>query len=71
MKSKILALALFVFTAAGVVFYPIYQSTGATNAVTSTTSVLNALNQKRSSIEVVFVLEHRSDHEADCRWMGR
>ena len=57
MKSKILALALFVFTAAGVVFYPIYQSTGATNAVTSTTSVLNALNQKRSSIEVVFVLD--------------
>ena len=57
MKSKILALALFAFTAAGVAFYPAYQSIGATQPTTQTTPAVNPLNTQRSSIEVVFVLD--------------
>jgi len=57
MKSKILALALFGFSAASVVFYPAYQSIGAINTAAQTTAVVNPLNQQRSSIEVVFVLD--------------
>jgi len=57
MKSKILALALFVFTAAGVAFYPVYQSIGATNTAALTTPAVNPLTQDRSRIEVVFVLD--------------
>jgi Mg-chelatase subunit ChlD len=57
MKSKILALALFGFTAASVAFYPAYQSIGAINTAAQTTPAVNPLNQQRSSIEVVFVLD--------------
>ncbi len=57
MKSKILALALFGFTAAGVAFYPAYQSIGAISTAAQTTPAVNPLNQERSSIEVVFVLD--------------
>jgi len=57
MKSKILALALFGFTAASVAFYPAYQSTGTINTAAQTTPAVNPLNQQRSSIDVVFVLD--------------
>ncbi|MGI9321338.1 MAG: vWA domain-containing protein [Thiogranum sp.] len=57
MKSKILALALFAFTAAGVAFYPAYQSIGAIKPTTQTTPAVNPLNTQHSSIEVVFVLD--------------
>jgi Mg-chelatase subunit ChlD len=57
MKSKILALALFVFTATGIVFYPVYQSVGAIDTTALTTTVVNPTDQQRSSIEVVFVLD--------------
>ena len=56
MKSKILALALFVFTAAGVVFYPAYQSIGAMNNTAPRTAVIPP-NQQQSRVEVVFVLD--------------
>jgi len=57
MKSKIIALALFVFTATGVAFYPVYQSIGATNTAALATPVVNPPTQDHSSIEVVFVLD--------------
>jgi len=57
MKSKILALALFGFTAASVAFYPAYQSIGAINTAAQTTPAVNLLNQQRSTIDVVFVLD--------------
>jgi Mg-chelatase subunit ChlD len=57
MKSKILALALFGFTVASVAFYPAYQSIGAINTAAQTTAAVNPLNQQRSTIDVVFVLD--------------
>jgi Mg-chelatase subunit ChlD len=57
MKSKILALALFVSTAASVAFYPAYQSIGAINTAAQTTPAVNPLHQQRSTIDVVFVLD--------------
>ncbi len=57
MKSKILALSLFVFTAAGVAFYPAYQSSGASNTTVLETLPINPLRQEQSDIEVVFVLD--------------
>ena len=57
MKSKILTLALFTSTAALVAFYPAYQSIGALNTAASTSAPANAVNQARSSVEVVFVLD--------------
>ena len=57
MKSKILALALFAFTAASVALYPACQSTGATNTATQTTTTISPGIPRHSSIEVVFVLD--------------
>jgi len=57
MKSKILALALFAFTAASVALYPVYQSTGATNTATQTTTTVSPGIRQHSSIEVVFVVD--------------
>ncbi len=52
MKSKIIALALFAFTAATVVFYPASQSTGAINPPPG-----DLLANQRPTVEVVFVLD--------------
>jgi len=62
MKSKIIALALFVVTATTVAFFPAFQSIG---AITKTTvdpvpidlPPVNALTNERPQIEVVFVLD--------------
>ncbi len=54
MKSKVIALALFVLTAAAVVFYPLYRS----NATTLTnTPVVEPLSHYGAKVEVVFVLD--------------
>ena len=50
MKSKIIALALFVFTAISVVLYPVYQSAGAVTPVAPSAHA-------RPRVEVVFVLD--------------
>jgi len=52
MKSKILALALFAFTAAAVVLYPTSQSIGAV-----TPPPIDPLTSQRPKVEVVFVLD--------------
>ncbi len=54
MKSKLIALALFVFTAGTVVLYPLYQS----NATTLTTApIIAPLPHQATKVEVVFVLD--------------
>lgn len=52
MKSKMIALALFIATAAAVAFYPPSQGIGAPRS-----SPVSALSNERSQIEVVFVLD--------------
>ncbi len=54
MKSKVIALALFVFTAGTVALYPLYQS----NATTLTnTPLITPLPHQAAKVEVVFVLD--------------
>jgi Mg-chelatase subunit ChlD/cell division protein FtsB len=62
MKSKIIALALFMATAAGVALYPAYQSAGtlitpAIDPVTIDLPPLDPQTGERPRIEVVFVLD--------------
>ncbi len=62
MKSKIFAFALFVFTAATVVFYPAYQSIGANtqplqDPVLHGIRSIDSLTNEQPRIEVVFVLD--------------
>ncbi len=62
MKSKIIALALFAFTAAAVVFLPGYQTVGAitqspANPVLIDLPPINPVTQTRPRVEVVFVLD--------------
>ncbi len=56
MKSKIVALGLFVFTAASVALYPAYRDVGAITTHTPTPDPAQLANQ-RPRIEVVFVLD--------------
>lgn len=53
MKSKLIAMALFVCTAVSVLFYPLYQS----NATTTNTQDIGVLTNQAAKIEVVFVLD--------------
>lgn len=55
MKSRIMAMALFVFTAGTVLLYPLTQSHGTVGTV-DTTPIAPAVNQAHK-IEVVFVLD--------------
>jgi len=62
MKSKIIALALFAFTAAAVVFLPSYQTIGAinlspANPVSIDLPPVDPVTHERPRIEVVFVLD--------------
>lgn len=59
MKSKLIALALFSFTAAAVAFYPNYKTTNIETPITGTTkhTADNPLSNRRPEIEVVFVLD--------------
>jgi Mg-chelatase subunit ChlD/cell division protein FtsB len=61
MKSKIIALALFTFTTAGVALYPAYQSIGAVNQPPVDPVVklppVNPISKERPRVEVVFVLD--------------
>lgn len=56
MKSKIIALALFIMTAATVLFYPALQNVSATTAQVTPPPV-EPLSNERPKIEVVFVLD--------------
>jgi Mg-chelatase subunit ChlD len=65
MKSKLIALALFAVTAAGVALFPAYQSVGGITPVKPPPAVapagdpplVNPLANERSRIDVVFVLD--------------
>ncbi len=61
MKSKIIALALFTFTAAGIAFYPAYQSIGAVNRPpvdpVMKLAPVNPITNEKPKVEVVFVLD--------------
>ncbi len=61
MKSKIIALALFAFTAAIVAFYPAYQSIGAVTAPPIDPPTPHSggklVSNERPKVEVVFVLD--------------
>jgi Mg-chelatase subunit ChlD len=61
MKTKLIASALFVATAATVGFYPAYHSIGATNPPPVNPVVnlppVNAISNERPLVEVVFVLD--------------
>jgi Mg-chelatase subunit ChlD len=60
MKSKLIAFALFAFTAAGVAVYPAYQSIGAiatTDPLGVNLPPSDPLSNERPRVEVVFVLD--------------
>jgi Mg-chelatase subunit ChlD len=60
MKSKLIAFALFAFTAAGVAVYPAYQSIGAiarTDPLGVNLPPADPLSNERPRVEVVFVLD--------------
>ena len=58
MKAKIITVALFIFTAAIVTFYPAYQGVGAiTKAHTKPPSNVDVFSNERPKVEVVFVLD--------------
>lgn len=62
MKSQIIALALFAVTAVSVVFFPSYQSIGATTPpatppVPIDLPVIDPITNERPQVEVVFVLD--------------
>jgi len=60
MKSKLIALALFAFTATTVAFFPAYQSVGGVTPVAlppTNPPVINAGVNDQSRIDVVFVLD--------------
>jgi len=57
MRSKIIALALFAFTATTVAFYPSAQSIGAITPPPLAPPPADALSNERPRVEVVFVLD--------------
>ncbi len=59
MKSKLIALALFSFTAVAVAFYPNYKTTNNEASITRITNNIpdNQFSDRRPEIEVVFVLD--------------
>ncbi len=57
MKVKIFGFALFVFTAALVVFYPGYRSAGAITQVPTQPRPIDSIANVRPQVEVVFVLD--------------
>jgi Mg-chelatase subunit ChlD len=57
MKTKIIALSLFVFTAAAVAFYPDIRNAGASNIQPVVPAIVNPIPDQRAKIDVVFVLD--------------
>jgi Mg-chelatase subunit ChlD len=57
MKTKIIALSLFAFTAAAVAFYPSVKSVATTNAPPVVTPLVNPVTNQQTKIDVVFVLD--------------
>jgi uncharacterized protein YegL len=57
MKTKIIALSLFLFTAAAVAFYPSISSVGASNIHPIVPPAINPIPDKPAKIDVVFVLD--------------
>jgi Mg-chelatase subunit ChlD len=57
MKTKIIALSLFAFTAAAVAFYPSVKSVATPDVTPVATPLINPVTNQQTKIDVVFVLD--------------